>query len=79
MINKTQVNTILKKTDQMTLNGKNENNNIGENNINDQKGHKFQWKVIHHSWIFWAFSILMLIGILYFIVSLGFVVIPHFN
>ena len=61
----------------MKLNGKNENSTLGEDSIKDQHEHKFHWKVIHHSWIFWVFSILMLFGIIYFIMSFGFVMIPH--
>jgi len=60
----------------MKVNGKNENRTVGEDSIKDQHEHKFQWKLIHHSLIFWIFSFLMLIGIIYFIMSLGFVVNP---
>jgi len=63
----------------MKANGPNQQSAVGQDNINDKPGHKFQWKLIHHSLIFWIFALLMLIGIIYFIMSLGFVVIPqHF-
>jgi len=48
----------------MKVNGKNENRTVGEDSIKDQHEHKFQWKLIHHSLIFWIFSFLMLIGII---------------
>jgi len=53
-----------------------DNESIGQDNIKAQSEHKFQWKVIHHSLIFWIFALLMLIGIIYFVMSLGFVVNP---
>jgi len=61
----------------MKANGKNENTIIGEDSIKDQHEHKSHWKMIHHSLIFWIFAFLMLVGIIYFVMSLGFVVIPH--
>ena len=60
----------------MKVNGKNENTIIGQDIIKDQHEQKFHWKVIHHSLIFWIFAILMLVGIIYFVMSLGFVLIP---
>ena len=57
--------------------GKDQNSTIGEDNIKAQHERKFQWKVIHHSWIFWIFAFLMLIGILYFIMTFGFALIPR--
>ena len=54
-----------------------DNESIGQDNIKAQSEHKFQWKVIHHSLIFWIFALLMLIGIVYFVMSLGFVVNPQ--
>jgi len=56
---------------------KDKNSTIGEDNIKAQHEHKFQWKVIHHSWIFWVFAFLMLIGILYFTLTFGFALIPY--
>jgi len=61
----------------MKENGKYQNSTIGEDSIKAQHEHKFHWKVIHHSWIFWVFSILMFIGILYFIMTFGFALIPY--
>jgi hypothetical protein len=61
----------------MKVNGKNENTIIGQNIIKDQHEHKSHWKVIHHSLIFWIFAILMLVGIIYFVMTFGFVMIPH--
>jgi len=60
----------------MENNGK-DHSKIGEDNIKAQHESKFHWKVIHHSWIFWVFSFLMLIGILYFIMTFGFALTPH--
>jgi len=62
----------------MKVNGPNEQPAVGQDNIKEQHEHKFKWKLIHHSLIFWIFALLMLIGIIYFIMSLGFVVIPQF-
>jgi len=59
------------------MNGKGSNQQEADDHINDQHKSKFQWKLIHHSLIFWIFALLMLIGIIYFIMSLGFVVIPQ--
>ena len=61
----------------MKDNGNNQNSTIGEDNIKAQHEHKFQWKVIHHSLIFWIFAVLMLIGILYFTLTFGFALIPY--
>jgi hypothetical protein len=61
----------------MKVNGKNENPTVGEDSIKDQHEHKFHWKLIHHSFIFWIFALLMLVGIIYFVLSLGFFMIPQ--
>lgn len=61
----------------MKANGKNENTIIGHNIIKDQHEHKSHWKVIHHSLIFWIFAILMLVGIIYFVITFGFALIPY--
>ena len=61
----------------MKVNGKNENLTVGEDSIKDQHEHKFHWKLIHHSLIFWIFALLMLVGIIYFVLSLGFFMIPQ--
>lgn len=56
------------------------NNNLSptemQNRINNYKNSKFEWRRIHHSWIFWAFWILMLAGIAYYIISVGFTFTP---
>jgi uncharacterized protein YdaL len=57
--------------------GKDKNSTIGEDNIKAQHESKFHWKVIHHSLIFWIFAILMLIGIIYFVMTFGFALIPY--
>jgi len=36
-----------------------------------------RWKQLHHSWIFWIFLFLMLIGIFYYIVSVDFILAPR--
>jgi len=61
----------------MNDSGKDKNSTIGEDNIKALHERKFHWKVIHHSWIFWIFALLMLIGILYFIMTFGFALIPY--
>lgn len=61
----------------MNVNGKNENRTVGQDSIKDQHEHKFHWKVIHHSLIFWIFLLLMLVGIIYFVMSFGFVLNPQ--
>ncbi len=61
----------------MKVNGKNENRTVGEDSIKDQREHKFQWTVIHHSLIFWVFLFLMLVGIIYFVMSFGFALNPQ--
>jgi hypothetical protein len=61
----------------MKVNGKNENSTLGQDSIKDQHKHKFHWKVIHHSLIFWIFLLLMLVGIIYFVMSFGFVLNPQ--
>jgi len=61
----------------MKVNGKNENTTVGEDIIKDQHEPKSHWKLIHHSLIFWIFLFLMLVGIIYFVMSFGFVLIPQ--
>jgi len=61
----------------MNVNGKNENRTVGQDSIKAQHEHKFHWKVIHHSLIFWIFLLLMLVGIIYFVMSFGFVLNPQ--
>lgn len=48
----------------------------GQDHIKAQHVHRFQWKEIHHSWIFWVSLLLMLAGIIYYIMSVGFVMNP---
>lgn len=59
------------------MKGKGSDQQKMDDHINDQRKPQFQWKLIHHSLIFWIFALLMLIGIIYFILSFGFVVIPQ--
>jgi len=59
----------------MKDNGK-DSSTIGQDNIKAQHEGKFHWRVIHHSWIFWVFAFLMLIGILYFTLTFGFALSP---
>ena len=35
------------------------------------------WKRIHHSWIFWLFAILMFVGIMYYIITVNFLLVPQ--
>lgn len=49
----------------------------GQDHIKDFNNHKFNWKMVHHSWIFWVFLFLMLAGILFYIVSVDFGVMPN--
>jgi len=35
------------------------------------------WKRMHHTWSFWIFLFLMLVGIIYYIASVDFAFAPH--
>lgn len=60
----------------MTDNNQNRPAEEGQNFIRISGEHKSRWKQIHHSWIFWVFLVLMMVGILYYIVTIGFVFVP---
>ena len=46
--------------------------------LNENKqDHKPYWKRIHHSWIFWVFLVLMLVGIIYYVMTVDFSLAPH--
>lgn len=53
-----------------------ENGSIGQDNISHQHERKLQWKLIHHSLIFWIFALLMLVGIIYYVITFGFALTP---
>jgi len=38
----------------------------------NKQDRKPYWKQIHHSWIFWVFLILMLVGIMYYVMTVDF-------
>lgn len=61
----------------MTDNKQNHQLPEGQDYIKGPKDHKPRWKQLHHSWIFWVFLFLMLVGILYYIVSVDFVLAPR--
>ncbi len=44
---------------------------------NEFNTHRPYWKRIHHTWSFWIFLLLMLVGILYYIISVDFAFAPH--
>jgi hypothetical protein len=39
--------------------------------------HKPYWKRVHHSWIFWVFLFLMLVGIIYYAMTVDFALAPQ--
>jgi hypothetical protein len=43
----------------------------------NEQDHKPYWKRIHHSWIFWVFLFLMFVGIIYYIMTVDFSLVPH--
>lgn len=43
----------------------------------NKQDHKPYWKRIHHSWIFWVFLFLMLVGIIYYVMTVDFSLVPH--
>ena len=49
----------------------------GQDHTKVSHDHKFFWKRIHHSWIFWVFLFLMFLGIVYYIMSVDFAFAPH--
>jgi hypothetical protein len=55
----------------------NNNNQIGQDSIKDFHEHRIHWKRIHHSWIFWVFLFIMLVGILYYVMTVDFSSVPH--
>ena len=56
---------------------KNEHNQIGQDSIKDLHERRFHWKRIHHSWIFWIFLFLMLVGIIFYVMTVDFSFVPH--
>lgn len=61
----------------MTDNKLNRRKEEGQNYIMVPSERRFHWKTIHQSWTFWIFLFLMLMGILYYIVSVDFILAPH--
>jgi hypothetical protein len=61
----------------MTDNKLNHQQEEGQDYILIPSEHRSKWKMIHQSWIFWIFLFLMLVGILYYIVSVDFILAPH--
>jgi len=55
----------------------NKHNQIGQDSIKDLHEHRFQWKRVHHSWIFWVFLFLMLVGILFYVMTVDFSSVPQ--
>lgn len=49
----------------------------GQDYIKVRTEHQPRLKNIHRSWIFWVFLFLMMVGIMYYIVSLGFLFAPQ--
>lgn len=43
----------------------------------NEHGHGPYWKRLHHSWIFWVFLFLMFFGIMYYVVTVDFLFVPH--
>jgi hypothetical protein len=61
----------------MTDNKQNHHLPEGQDYIKGPSDHIPRWKQFHHSWIFWIFLFLMLIGIFYYIVSVDFILTPR--
>lgn len=61
----------------MTDNKRNQREEEGQDFITIPSDHRSHWKMIHQSWLFWTFLFLMLVGILYYIVSVGFILAPQ--
>ena len=61
----------------MTDNKLNHRQEEGQDYILIPSEHWYNWKNIHQSWIFWIFLFLMLVGIIYYIVSVEFILAPH--
>jgi 4-amino-4-deoxy-L-arabinose transferase-like glycosyltransferase len=55
----------------------NKHNQIGQDSIKDFHERRFHWKRIHHSWIFWVFLFLMLVGILFYVMTVDFSSVPQ--
>jgi len=47
-----------------------------DNETKVRQDHRYSWKTIHHSWLFWVGALLILIAIMYYIVSLNFAFAP---
>lgn len=61
----------------MSDNKQNHQSSDGQDYIRVPSDHQPRWKNIHRSWIFWVFLFLMMVGIMYYIVSLGFLFAPQ--
>jgi hypothetical protein len=61
----------------MTDNKRNHLQEEGQNYILVPSERRFHWKTIHQSWFFWIFLFLMLVGIIYYIVSVDFILALH--
>ena len=44
---------------------------------NNKRNKQFHWKLIHHSWVFWIFLLLMIVAIIYYIISANFAFAPQ--
>jgi len=60
----------------MSDNKQNHNPPEGQDYITVSTDRQPRWKNIHRSWIFWIFLFLMMVGIMYYIVTLGFLFVP---
>lgn len=47
-----------------------------DNEIKIKQDHRYSWKTIRHSWLFWVGALLILVAIMYYIVSLNFAFAP---
>ena len=56
----------------MNDNKKNTSNQDFQDHISVEHKNTPRWKQVHHSWLFWFFLVLMLIGIIYYISSVSF-------
>jgi hypothetical protein len=61
----------------MSKNEHNQHLQEGQDHIMVHHEHKPYWKRVHHSWIFWVFLFLMLVGIIYYAMTVDFAFAPH--
>ena len=61
----------------MKDNKQNSSNNDLQDHIQAERKNISRWRQVHHSWLFWVFLVLMLIGIVYYIRTVSFAFAPQ--